>query len=297
MSTNYHDTNLYFRPSSKYAVSLLSYMFLLIGACIFQELVNNKLDQSLFPYIKDQPAVTSTASSLRNSPAPQTQSLRSARPGWHRPPRLGGTVTENRQRLLVFVAGGMTYSEMRIAYQRSAVLGRDIYIGSCLLIEFMFWRRVTLLQAQPIPSPLNNLWMTSKSLSSEALVLKQSPMGCLKALKHLDPSKNITMKDILRRIHLPNKCQQRQNRALTTRIVLEGPQPLLSVPRLHSRVQIRQTASWWIRKRKGSFSVFEMSPLCILSAQMQSLPFFSFSQLPRLSASRAVIICGVYTLT
>ncbi len=37
---------------------------------------------------------------------------------------------EYRQRVLLFVAGGMTYSEMRSAYQISERLGKDVYIGS-----------------------------------------------------------------------------------------------------------------------------------------------------------------------
>jgi len=59
-----------------------------------------------------------------------TTSLRSAKPSWHRAARTGGPATETRQRLLVFVAGGMTYSEMRDAYLLSSQLGKDIIIGS-----------------------------------------------------------------------------------------------------------------------------------------------------------------------
>ncbi|KAJ7211803.1 Sec1-like protein [Mycena haematopus] len=45
--------------------------------------------------------------------------------------RPGGTAGDStRPRLLVFVAGGMTYSEIREAYQLSTSLNRDIYIGS-----------------------------------------------------------------------------------------------------------------------------------------------------------------------
>lgn len=38
-----------------------------------------------------------------------------------------------RQRVIVFVAGGMTYSEMRTAYQVGSKLNKDVYIG-----EFVF---------------------------------------------------------------------------------------------------------------------------------------------------------------
>jgi syntaxin-binding protein 1 len=59
-----------------------------------------------------------------------TTSLRSAKPSWHRAARPGGAAVETRQRLLVFVAGGMTYSEMREMYLLSNQLGKDIFIGT-----------------------------------------------------------------------------------------------------------------------------------------------------------------------
>jgi hypothetical protein len=59
-----------------------------------------------------------------------TTSLRSAKPSWHRAARTGGPAVETRQRLLVFVAGGMTNSEMREAYLLSSQLGKDIIIGA-----------------------------------------------------------------------------------------------------------------------------------------------------------------------
>jgi syntaxin-binding protein 1 len=65
-------------------------------------------------------------------PTPTT-SLRSARPNWHRAARTGGVAAENRQRLLVFVAGGMTNSEMREAYLMSNQLGKDIFIGAATI--------------------------------------------------------------------------------------------------------------------------------------------------------------------
>ena len=59
-----------------------------------------------------------------------TTSLRSAKPSWHRTARTGGASSETRQRLLVFVAGGMTYSEMRETYLLSSQLGKDVFIGT-----------------------------------------------------------------------------------------------------------------------------------------------------------------------
>jgi syntaxin-binding protein 1 len=60
----------------------------------------------------------------------QATSLRSQKPSWHKAARPGASAMDStRQRLLVFVAGGMTYSEIREAYQLSSSLNRDIYIG------------------------------------------------------------------------------------------------------------------------------------------------------------------------
>ncbi|CAD7063261.1 unnamed protein product [Tilletia caries] len=90
---------------------------------------------------------------------PQPNSLRSAKPAWAtkgRPPAggIGGSSASGsdrnglgrggaggggvggdsrdskRQRVLVFVAGGMTYSEIRSAYELTDKLGMDMYIGS-----------------------------------------------------------------------------------------------------------------------------------------------------------------------
>ncbi|KAF8309294.1 Sec1-like protein [Clavulina sp. PMI_390] len=155
---------------------------------VLVEHINGRLDQTLFPYVRDAPtsygqsfmggggasstaAVPAAGASLRSlgggargarvfggggpssngasSPASSApSSLRSARPAANRPTRPGlgggdgsfgsmrsgaGSMVEKepiRQRVIVFVAGGMTYSEMRTAYQVGAKLARDVYIGS-----------------------------------------------------------------------------------------------------------------------------------------------------------------------
>ena len=94
-----------------------------------QDQVAGRLDPAAFPYVKDYPQAAPVASSARPTPTPTT-SLRSAKPNWHRAARTTGAVTETRQRVLVFVAGGMTYSEMREAYSLSSQLGKDVIIGA-----------------------------------------------------------------------------------------------------------------------------------------------------------------------
>ncbi|KAK7685678.1 hypothetical protein QCA50_011022 [Cerrena zonata] len=96
---------------------------------VLEDHVNNRLDPTLFPYVKDAPTLA-PAPSLRSTPTPQATSLRSQKPSWHRAGRPGATAQDNKQRVFVFVAGGMTYSEMREAYLLSKSLNKDIYIGS-----------------------------------------------------------------------------------------------------------------------------------------------------------------------
>lgn len=91
-----------------------------------QDQVADRLDQSLFPYVKDYPVAAPASSSLRAQQAPT--SLRSAKPSWHRA-RSNNALQDNRQRILVFTAGGMTYSEIREAYQLSSALSKDIIMG------------------------------------------------------------------------------------------------------------------------------------------------------------------------
>lgn len=104
----------------------------------------NRLDPTLFPYTKDAPESSSSsnpasmrsggrlapASSATRGPAPGSSgSLRSARPTWHKAPSARAMNTEGKQRIIMFVAGGMTYSEMRLAYAVGQSLGKEIYIG------------------------------------------------------------------------------------------------------------------------------------------------------------------------
>ncbi|KAG6902573.1 hypothetical protein C0995_014579 [Termitomyces sp. Mi166 len=95
---------------------------------VLEEHVAGKLDNSLFPYVKEAPSATPMPSSLR-SPPPQPTSLRSQKPSWHRA-RSGVSQVEIRGRIIVFVVGGTTFSELRECYQLSSALNKDIYLGS-----------------------------------------------------------------------------------------------------------------------------------------------------------------------
>jgi syntaxin-binding protein 1 len=79
------------------------------------------LDQIDFPYVK--PPMDPNEDLL----IAQGGSLRAGRPNWaaagRRPP-------ENRQRIIVFMAGGATYSESRACYEVSAERGKDIILAT-----------------------------------------------------------------------------------------------------------------------------------------------------------------------
>jgi len=119
---------------------------------VIEDSVSGKLDQSVFPYLRDSPFLSdSNAAPGPAATGPtarpgqrvmplgsqQPTSLRSAKPNWHKASRPGGggggggsSYGATKERLLVFVAGGMTHSEMRTAYETSSALNRDVYIGS-----------------------------------------------------------------------------------------------------------------------------------------------------------------------
>ncbi|SCV68091.1 BQ2448_212 [Microbotryum intermedium] len=97
---------------------------------MLEEHFSGSLDQSTFPYVRDAPPSGGSSSSRATSAAPaQAGSLRSARPQWTAT-RGRRTVAEPRQRVVVFVAGGMTFSEVRAVYKLSESANKDIVIGS-----------------------------------------------------------------------------------------------------------------------------------------------------------------------
>ncbi|KAF8347811.1 ras opposite [Amanita rubescens] len=96
---------------------------------MLEDHVAGKLDKVEFPYVREAPSMIPLPATARPAPSPTT-SLRSQKPAWHRAAKPGATSVEIRQRVMVFVFGGMTYSEIREAYLLSTALNKDIYIGS-----------------------------------------------------------------------------------------------------------------------------------------------------------------------
>jgi syntaxin-binding protein 1 len=96
-----------------------------------EEHLAGRLDRNNFPYVGQAPRPPpSSRLGTSSSPAPSaTTSLRSARPRWQSGVRNRASA-EPRQRVIVFGLGGITYSEIRSAYQISLAGPRDVYIGT-----------------------------------------------------------------------------------------------------------------------------------------------------------------------
>ncbi|POS87189.1 hypothetical protein EPUL_002201 [Erysiphe pulchra] len=101
---------------------------------MLEELVKSSLDQTLFPYVKP-PLDSSEEMSLQSQ-----SSLRSAKPTWARNRQSN---TESRQRFIVFIAGGATYSESRACYEVSKASEKDILLATSHMIKpALFVRQV-----------------------------------------------------------------------------------------------------------------------------------------------------------
>lgn len=101
---------------------------------MLEEFTKGALDPQLFPYTIPPADGDSDAASLSQT------SLRSAKPTWARNRH---STTESRQRMLVFVAGGATYSEARACYEVSKKSQRDIFlVTSHMLTPSLFVRQV-----------------------------------------------------------------------------------------------------------------------------------------------------------
>lgn len=102
--------------------------------CMLEDHVKNTLDQENFPYTKPQ-----LVPEGRTENVPQA-SLRSAKPTWA---KSRSAASEPRQRVIMFMAGGATYSESRACYETMQESSKDIYlITSHMLTPSLFVRQV-----------------------------------------------------------------------------------------------------------------------------------------------------------
>ncbi|KAF2754443.1 Sec1-like protein [Pseudovirgaria hyperparasitica] len=106
---------------------------------LLEDHVRGGLDQLTFPFTKPQVDAAETAALAQES-AQAASSLRSAKPTWAKS-RLSSV--EPRQRIIVFVAGGATYSESRACYEVSRATSRDVFlVTSHMLTPGLFMRQL-----------------------------------------------------------------------------------------------------------------------------------------------------------
>jgi syntaxin-binding protein 1 len=102
---------------------------------MLEEHIRGTLPQDVFPYTKMSPDDANMMQ--ENVPA---ASLRSAKPTWAKS-RLASV--EPRQRVIVFVAGGATYSEARACYDVSSKTSRDVFlVTSHMMKPQLFLRQI-----------------------------------------------------------------------------------------------------------------------------------------------------------
>jgi syntaxin-binding protein 1 len=103
---------------------------------MLEEHVRGTLPQDIFPFTKMSP---DDMNAMQDTATPAT-SLRAAKPTWAKT-RL--TSVEPRQRVIVFMAGGATYSEARACYDVSQKTSRDVFlVTSHMVTPKLFLRQV-----------------------------------------------------------------------------------------------------------------------------------------------------------
>lgn len=99
---------------------------------LLENLVKGTLDQNLFPYVK--PPLDPNEDFV----AAQGTSLRAGRPNWA---AAGRRQAENLQRVIVFMAGGATYSESRVCYEVGKERNRDVVLATSHMLTPQFFVR------------------------------------------------------------------------------------------------------------------------------------------------------------
>ena len=104
---------------------------------VLEEHVRGTLDQSIFPFTK--PHLDAAEGLIGQDNASHT-SLRSAKPTWA---RTRPSNVEPKQRIIVFIAGGATYSESRACYEVSNSANKDVFLTtSHMLTPSLYLRQV-----------------------------------------------------------------------------------------------------------------------------------------------------------
>ena len=104
---------------------------------VLEEHVRGTLDQSNFPFTKPH---LDAAEGLMGQDNVSHTSLRSAKPTWA---RTRPSTVEPKQRIIVFMAGGATYSESRACYEVSNIANKDVFLAtSHMLTPSLYLRQI-----------------------------------------------------------------------------------------------------------------------------------------------------------
>lgn len=116
-------------PNEEYSLS----RFQPVLKPLLEHLCRGTLDQTAFPYVK--PPLDPNEDMVVGQ-----GSLRAAKPSWA---GAGRRVPENRQRIIIFMAGGATFSESRVCYEVGNALSRDVFLAtSHMLTPKLFTRQL-----------------------------------------------------------------------------------------------------------------------------------------------------------
>jgi len=103
---------------------------------LYTELVNDSLSTADFPYLRDDPGIGSGKAAASSAPKTSLKGAASKQPRWvdKGKKKEEAKAAYTGPRLIVFIAGGMTLSEMRSAYEISEQFNRMCIIGSTHVI-------------------------------------------------------------------------------------------------------------------------------------------------------------------
>ena len=148
---------------------------------MLEEHIRGTLDQSIFPFTKPH---LDAAEGLLGQENVSQASLRSAKPTWA---RTRPSVLEPRQRIIVFVAGGATYSESRACYEVSQQFNKDVFLATSHMLTPSLYlrqvgdlsvdkRRLDLPAERPRPQAPAHLFEREPSTTPQAYAKQQSTL-------------------------------------------------------------------------------------------------------------------------
>jgi syntaxin-binding protein 1 len=189
---------------------------------ILTNLIDNQLDFDAFPQVgaSDSPGTNPPASPTKKPP---TSLRKSNKPAWELKsddPSKPAPSQTTGGKIIVFIAGGASYSELRAAYEVSKAKNREILVGSTDIVapdDFVEALRLMRYQAagNPTSPPQGNLGLSPKPIAVRSSSPLKPPGDKPRRSKGgvLEPP----------HMHMPNHLKDHQHRS--------------SMPNLHSELE------------------------------------------------------------